>query len=120
MAFWARVHGTLDRPSLRRLRLVGVLSRLNIVKFVFLSPETDSVADMLAFSRQLVARGVRWLHLTLHSPSLRPGLSPFTPTVGAVERMYAQIETYVAGLARIARVSFATVSEAAGTLAPAS
>ena len=49
-----------------RLRLVGVLSRLNIVKFVFLSPETDSLADMLAISRQLVARGVRWLHLTFH------------------------------------------------------
>ena len=119
MGFWARVHGTLDRPKLRRLRLIGVLSRLNIVKFVFLSPETDSVADMLTISRQLVARGVRWLHLTFHSPSLRPGLSPFTPTLGAVERMYAQIETYVAGLSGVARVIFATVSEAAGTLAPA-
>jgi glycosyltransferase involved in cell wall biosynthesis len=118
MDLWARVHRVLNRPALRRLRLVGVLSRLNIVKFVALSPETDTCADMLTLSRRLIAGGVRSLHLTFHSLALMPGLGPFAPTAAAVERLYATIESYVMGLSKIATVTFATVGEAAEKFAP--
>ena len=89
------------------------------MKLVVLSPECDSAADMLALSRRLIADGVRWLHLTFHSSSLRPGLTPFAPTRSDVERVYATIETFVAGLSAMARVAFATVAEGAEALAPA-
>src|SRR2546422_3045367 len=42
-----------------------------------LSPELATVNEMLTLSRLLIERGVRHLQLTWHSPSLRPGLSPF-------------------------------------------
>lgn len=108
-ALWGRVHHVLDVPGLRRLR--GLCQR------IVLSPELASVAEMLTLSRRLLERGVRHLHLTWHSPSLKPGLSPFTATAADVARLYASIDAYVERLARITPLTFVTVSEAAAELA---
>jgi hypothetical protein len=105
---WGRVHQALDVPGLRRLR--------SLCKRIVLSPELASVAEMLTLSRRLLARGVRHLQLSWHSPSLRPGLSPFTRTTADVDRLYATVERYLEGLSGITPVTFATVSEAAAAL----
>jgi len=110
---WARVHEFFDRPAARRLRLAGVASRLGLITHITLSPEIDSATDMLLLSRRLIAQGVRLLHVTWHSPTLAPGLTPFAATRGDVERLYATLGTYVNGLAALAPLRCATVSEAA-------
>jgi hypothetical protein len=71
---------------------------------------------MLTLSRRLLEHGVRHLHLSWHSPSLTPGLSPFAPTAADVTRLYASVEAYLEGLSRLTAVTFATVSEAAARL----
>ena len=81
-----------------------------------LSPELASVGEMLTLSRHLLACGVRHLHLTWHSPSLIPGLGPFTRTQADVQRLYALVEDYLDRLARITSLTFVTVSEAAAIL----
>jgi len=106
---WDRVHRALDVPGLRRLR--------GLCKRTLLSPEGASVADMLSLSCRLLERGVRHLQLTLHSPSLKPGLSPFTPTAGDVARLYAMIEEYLTRLSQSTSLTCVTVSEAAERLA---
>ena len=116
--FWGRLHGTLEHAALRRLRLVGIASRLGLVRRIALSPETDSAANMFTLSRRLIEQGVRHLHLTWHSPSLRPGLSPFTASPAQVARLYATVQSYIEKLAGLATVVFATLSEAVGMLAP--
>ena len=116
--FWGRLHGVLEHSALRRLRLVGIASRLGLVRRIALSPETDSVADMFTLSRRLIEHGVRHLHLTWHSPSLRPGLSPFVATRAHVARLYATVESYLERLAVLATVTFATLSEAVRMLVP--
>src|SRR6266700_593623 len=113
---WARLYRALSTPALRPLHLLGIASRAGIVKRIALSPETDSVPDMLTLSRRLVDAGVRHLHLFFHSPSLSPGLSPFAPDGAGVERMYRSIATYIEGLARVTALRFVTVSEAATLL----
>jgi len=110
---WSRVHGALTGSGLRRLRLAGVAARLGLLQKVMLSPEISSPADGLRLARLLAAHGVTHLHLTLHSPTLRPGLSPFARSRADVERLHDWIARFLDGLARTASVAFATVGEAA-------
>ena len=117
-AFWGRLRRLLEAPAVRPLHLAGIASRAGVVRRIMLSPEICSVADMLALSRLLIDRGLRHLHLSWHSPSLHPGLSPFVGTTAELNRFYSAIESYIEGLTSMACVTFATISEAAATLAP--
>lgn len=113
---WGQAGRWLEVPALRRFRLLGLAARTGLCKRIVLSPELASVAEMLTLSRQLLERGVRHLHLTWHSPSLKPGLSPFTATAADVARFYATIEGYLERLSQMTPLTFATVSEAAAVL----
>jgi hypothetical protein len=115
---WAALQRRLAAPAARALHLAGFAARLGVLKLVTLSPETATVADMLALSRRVVEGGVRHLQLSFHSPTLSPGLSIFARTTGDVQRLYRSIERYVEGLAHLTMVRFATVSEAEPLLGP--
>ena len=118
-AMWGRLRRALDTAVLRRLRLVGLAARTGLCKRIMLSPEMASDADMLTLSRRLLERGVGHLHLSWHSPSLKPGLSPFTRTAADVDRLYATVEAYLERLSKLTPLTFATVSEAAAVEAAA-
>jgi hypothetical protein len=115
------VWGALWRVSARALaplRLQGVPSRFGLVRRIMLNPELASVEEMLTLSARLLGEGLRHLHVSWHSPSLRPGLSPFAATADDVQRLYASIEEYLEGLKAMTCVRSVTVSEAAALLAP--
>jgi peptidoglycan/xylan/chitin deacetylase (PgdA/CDA1 family) len=114
---WGRFRRLLEHPLLRPLGLVGIASRLNLIKTIALSPEMDSVDDMVTLSRRVLESGVRHLHMFWHTPSLRPGLSPFVRTRTDVQRLYAAVEGYLGKLSAFATVRCATISEAARALA---
>jgi hypothetical protein len=114
--FWDPARRLLEAAPWRWLHLAGLAARTGIVKRLTLSPELTSVADMLTLSRRLLAHGAPHLHVSWHSPSLTPGLTPFGATASDVARMYASIAGYFEGLSRITKVSFATISEAAAVL----
>jgi peptidoglycan/xylan/chitin deacetylase (PgdA/CDA1 family) len=61
----------------RALHLGGVLARLGAVERLFLSPEGYSGRDLERLVRALAARGVRVFTLSLHSPSVEPGHTPY-------------------------------------------
>jgi hypothetical protein len=109
---WLVLDRVLRARPTRTSALAAVASRAGFARLVVLSPECTSVPDMLALSRGALASGVRHLQLTLHSPSLRPGLAPWISTAGDVDRLYASLEAYVDGLSRMASVRCATLSEA--------
>jgi hypothetical protein len=114
--FWDHAHRFFEAAPFRWLHFTGVAARTGLVKRIVLCPELASVADMLTLSRRLLEHGVRYLQLSWHSPSLKPGLSPFAATAADVERLYASVEAYLDGLSRMTRLTTATVSEAAGLL----
>jgi hypothetical protein len=114
--FWDHAHRFLEAAPLRWLHVAGLAARAGVVKRIVLCPELASVADMLTLSRRLLEHGVRYLQLSWHSPSLKPGLSPFAATAADVERLYASVDAYLDGLSRMTRLTTATVSEAAGLL----
>ena len=113
---WNGVYRMLGARALHPLHLRGLAARVGVVSRILLSPETHSVADMLTLSRHLIDGGLRHLQLSLHSPSLRPGLTPFAPDAAGVERLYRKIASYVESLARTTSLAFVTVSEAAAAL----
>jgi hypothetical protein len=104
--------------ALRRLPLGGIASRLGIVRRVILSPEAESVDDMLRLARRLYEQGERFLHLFWHSPSLVPGLSPFVRSERDRTRLLQAIEQFVRGVSEFVRPVPMTVGEAAETLDP--
>lgn len=114
--FWDRACRMLEGGLPRRLHFPGIASRLGIVRRLSLSPEYVPTADMLKLSRRLLEHGVPYLQVSLHTPSLVPGLSPFARTAADVARLYASVEEYLDGLSRMARVVFTTIGEAAAAL----
>lgn len=115
----SRIHRAIMSPLVRWTRLPSVAYRLDMVRYVTLSPETDGVDNMLALTRALLADGVRHLHLYFHSPTLTPGLTPFTRAPGDVDRFLGAIDQYVERTSALARLRFATVSDAARLLVSA-
>jgi hypothetical protein len=109
---WERVSRGLAGRWLRPFRLVGLAARAGVVRSAMLSPEISPPGDMLRLAMHLVSHGVTHLQVTLHSPTLRPGLSPFAPSRRDVERLYGWIDQFIEGLARAVPISFSTVSEA--------
>ncbi len=72
-ALYGAAQGSLGRA----LHLGGVLARLGAVERLFLSPEGYAERDMVRLTRALVEHGARVLTLSLHSPSVEPGHTPY-------------------------------------------
>jgi hypothetical protein len=89
----------------------ALAARLNIMKKIWLSPETNSASSMLIVSKLLIDRGIQVLNLTFHSNSLMPGLTPFVKNEDDLERFYDRLRTYLHGLSQIAHVKPAGLSE---------
>jgi hypothetical protein len=71
------LHRFVSQPALQRLRLTGIMSKLHVVNKIMLSPEGSTLDEMKALSRSLFRRGVRTFSLTMHSPSVEPGCTPY-------------------------------------------
>lgn len=116
-SFWHRTRRLLEAAPWRWLRLPGLAHRTGLVRRIALSPEQSTAPDMLTLSQRLLEQGVRHLQLFWHSPTLMPGLG-HSATAADVDRLYASVEAYLEGLARMTSLKFVTVSEAAALLAP--
>jgi hypothetical protein len=90
------LHTFADRSAMRRVRAVGILSRLGIVNKVMLSPEGNTLAEMTALTRSLMRRGVRTFSLTLHSPSVMPGCTPYVRSDTQLREFLDRIDEYCA------------------------
>lgn len=88
------LHRMLSRPSLEWTRVVGVMSRLHVVNKIMLSPEGSTLEEMKALSRSLLRRGVRTFSLTLHSPSVEPGCTPYVRTTEDLGQFLDRIAAY--------------------------
>jgi hypothetical protein len=74
-ALFARLR---DGPLTSRLRLIGVLHRLGVLRRVKLSQETADAAQMRQLVDATLARGYPLLHMTFHSCIVRVGTSPYS------------------------------------------
>jgi hypothetical protein len=71
------VANTISNSALSRLRLLGILDRLQLLNFHWLSPELSSGEEMVKLSKRFVKSGHNFLNMSFHSTSLLAGKSPF-------------------------------------------
>jgi hypothetical protein len=88
------LHRAASSPWLRPVRAVGALGRLGVLNRVMLSPEGNSLDELCALTRALHGDGLRTFVLTLHSPSLKPGCTPYVRTAADRDAMLDTIARY--------------------------
>ena len=94
LAWWAghQLGDLWDSPMLQRLRVQAVLSRLNLLWRARLSPEGFDAATQIRLIKALYAQGVRVFSLTYHSPSLKPGNTPYVRNEHDLQEFLSRID----------------------------
>ncbi|MBV9750391.1 MAG: hypothetical protein JO157_16420, partial [Acetobacteraceae bacterium] len=82
-------------PRLAPLRIPSILARLGVVERMKLSPEGHSCAEMTRLTRWLHARGQRLFALSLHSPSVEPGHTPYVRSELDLQAFLAALDGYL-------------------------
>jgi len=96
--------GRLPSPLLYRaaraariapLRLAGILAGLGVVERIKLSPEGYSADEMMRLVRWLHARGERLFVLSLHSPSIEPGHTPYVRNAEELNAFLRRLDEFL-------------------------
>jgi hypothetical protein len=89
------VKNKIRNTRLSKLRLLGILDRLNMLNFHWLSPELSNGNVMVKLSKRFVKLGHSFLNMSFHSTSMLPGKSPFVgDEVGLVDFL-GRIEVFL-------------------------
>jgi hypothetical protein len=75
-----KLHRLASSPPLSWLRAPSFLSRTRALERLMLSPEGFLHEHHVRLTRALLDQGVRVFSFTLHSPSIRPGCTPYVRT----------------------------------------
>lgn len=89
------VQRVVQRKRFARAHVAGILSKANLIRKVWLSPETSDAVEMIHLARRLQSQGYPFLNLTFHSPSLRAGLTPFVRTQQAEQRFWEKVRRFL-------------------------
>jgi hypothetical protein len=82
-------------PSVAWTRLPGILTRARLADRLVLTPEGFSADDMKRVARALVGRGCRTLTMSLHSPSVEPGHTPYVSSEQEMKHFFGRIESFL-------------------------
>jgi hypothetical protein len=91
----ADLHPLMERALAARLRLPAIASRLRLLERLRLTPEGYTLAEMRRLTRALLARGQRTFVLSLHSPSVVPGNTPYVRTDAELTLLLQRLNGYL-------------------------
>ena len=77
MRTFPKLYRFAQRQFLQKLRVQGIFSRLNVIDRLRLSPEYYESNEHVKLTNELLKSGVRSFTFSFHSPSLKPGCTPF-------------------------------------------
>jgi hypothetical protein len=89
----AGIHRRLATGLGRRLRAVGILWRLGILRKIVFSPEGYAARDLKRLARTMARDRDVVLNLTLHSPSVQPGNTPYVRTSADLDVFFANLRS---------------------------
>jgi len=89
------VKNIISKKVLSKLRLLGILDRLKLLNFHWLSPELSNGQEMVLLSKRFVKSGHRFLNMSFHSTSLLPGKSPFVSDEKELSVFLERIEYFL-------------------------
>lgn len=92
---WHGLYRFAQSPLPRSLHLPGVLARLGLLERIRLSPEGHTLEEMQRLTRVLLRRGVRRFQLSLHSPSLGCGFTPYARDARERDALVARVAGYL-------------------------
>ena len=90
------LHSLMEHHRLARLRLPAMASRLRLLERLRLTPEGYTLAEMKRLTRALLARGQRTFVLSLHSPSVAPGNTPYVRDDADLAALLRRLKGYLA------------------------
>ena len=88
------LHPFAETRICRAARLTGILARSGALNKIMLSPENSRLREMQDLTRALLADGVRTFSLTLHSPSVEPGHTPYVRSAADLRAFMDCIDAY--------------------------
>ena len=80
--------GRLQKAGSQIPALLGAFARLNLLERIALTPEGVTAKEALAGLDLAIEAKLPLIVLSFHSPSIVPGLTPYTHTEGEVEELY--------------------------------
>lgn len=92
---WSAISKWILRRPLSRYHIFGVLKRLRILNYYWLSPEVTGSSEMIRLSENLIRAGHRFLNMAFHSTSLLPGKSPFIRNQEQLDKFLYDIEMFL-------------------------
>ncbi len=73
----------------------AILSRLRLMARLRLSPEGYTLNEMKWITTSLIAKGVQALTMSFHSPSLKPGCTPYVRDAGELKLFIQTLRNYL-------------------------
>jgi hypothetical protein len=96
----ASIRKVIRKSVLGKWHVLGILDKLRLVNFRWLSPELSSGSDMVLLGKSFIRKGHCSLNMSFHSSSMLPGKSPYTKSNLEVTDFLARIETFLSFAAR--------------------
>jgi len=91
----AVIHKIISCKAFKKAKFGRFMQRLNLLNRVALSPEESTTDEMIMLTNQLRKEKHNVINLFFHSPSLKPGLSPFVKTEKAHRMFIENIRDYL-------------------------
>ena len=113
----AELVGRLRRAPFGGFKLGSLLSRLHLLRKVWLSPEMETPAIMMQLVRQMRSQGYELLNLVFHSSALLGGCGPFVRSQADEHAFMRKLHTFLC-LALEDGIGFVALSEAASCCFP--
>jgi len=101
----------VNRKPVNTLRLVGILSRLNLLNKVWFSPEVSDSSTMIKLTQSMIKNNYKVINMFFHTTSLETGMSPFVKTKDEEKEFLRRIREYLI-FARDTGIESITLSEA--------
>ncbi len=106
------IYEALGAPGIKHLRFRGLMHFLRLVQKLYLSPELSSLEEMKKLTEVIANKmGSRVLNMFFHSPTLKPGLSPFVQNKYEAKMFWARLEEYLEWVQSTWNVKPVTLSE---------
>jgi hypothetical protein len=86
----------LKQKHLKKLRLVGLFSRLQMLNKVWLSPEVSDSKDMIQLTRCMMRKKCKVINMFFHSSTLHEGMTPYVRTKSDEQRFLGTIKEFLA------------------------
>jgi hypothetical protein len=113
---WASRFRTIENSFLARLKLIGILGKLGVVKRVWLNFEDTPPGDMLALLNVLRPMKLPFVIFTVHSSSLVVDGNPYSPSERHVGQIWSTADQVLGTLQTWDDFQPATVAEIAEAL----